>query len=110
MRTTDSRARVVTIDSLDVSAYRVPTDRPESDGTLAWTSTTIVVVEASAGGKTGIGYTYADRATALLIKDLLAPIVVDGVLTPAGGAFEPDLGRPGNGLEFKRDDAQRYAV
>jgi hypothetical protein len=28
----------------------------------------------------------------------------------ADGALEPDLGRLGNGLEFKRDDAGRYAV
>jgi hypothetical protein len=56
--------RTVPVDSLDVGAYRPSTDAPESDGTLAWTSTTIVVVEASAAGKRGVGYTYADRATA----------------------------------------------
>lgn len=28
----------------------------------------------------------------------------------ADAALEPDLGRPGNGLDFKRDDARRYAV
>jgi hypothetical protein len=34
---------------LKVSAYTVPTDMPESDGTLAWDSTTLVLVEVTAG-------------------------------------------------------------
>jgi hypothetical protein len=28
-----------------VASYTIPTDGPEADGTLEWTSTTIVVVE-----------------------------------------------------------------
>jgi L-alanine-DL-glutamate epimerase-like enolase superfamily enzyme len=66
----------VPIDRLDVSAHTVPTDSPESDGTISWDSTTLVLVEATAGGKKSVGYSYADVATAKLIKDLLAPIVV----------------------------------
>ena len=62
----------VRIDRLEVSAYTVPTDFPESDGTYAWEHTTLVLVEATAGGKTGLGYTYADTATAALIRDSLA--------------------------------------
>ena len=46
------------VEHLSVSAYTVPTDQPESDGTLAWDSTTIVVVEVQAGGATGLGYKY----------------------------------------------------
>jgi L-alanine-DL-glutamate epimerase-like enolase superfamily enzyme len=53
---------------LDVEAYTIPTDEPESDGTLDWDSTTIVVVEAHAGGETGLGYTYTDRSAAELIR------------------------------------------
>lgn len=37
-------------------------------------------------------------------------LLFDGVVTPRGGALWPDLGRPGNGLELKRADADRYAV
>lgn len=37
------------MERLDVSAYAVPTDAPESDGTLAWDSTTVVLVEVSGG-------------------------------------------------------------
>ncbi len=45
----------VAIERLDVSAYTVPSDFPESDGTYSWDKTTIVIVEASAGGKKGAG-------------------------------------------------------
>ena len=41
------------IERLEVSAYTIPTDAPEADGTLAWDSTTIVVVHAHAGGERG---------------------------------------------------------
>src|SRR5436305_13333183 len=39
-----------TVERVMVSAYQVPTDKPESDGTLAWDSTTLVLVEITAGG------------------------------------------------------------
>jgi hypothetical protein len=35
-----------------VSVYTIPSDGPESDGTLEWTATTIVIVEVAAGGTT----------------------------------------------------------
>ncbi len=34
----------------------------------------------------------------------------DGVLIPVHGELRPDLSRPGMGLEFKRNDAAKYAV
>jgi hypothetical protein len=46
------------VERLDVSAYTVPTDGPdgeESDGTLTWDSTTMIVVEAHGGGDVGVG-------------------------------------------------------
>ena len=63
----------VPIVHVGVSAYIIPTDAPESDGTLVWDSTTLVLVRINAGGASGIGYTYADSATAALINDKLAP-------------------------------------
>ena len=58
---------------LKVQALTLPTDAPESDGTLEWSATTMVVVEAACGGNpTGIGYTYADEATAELIHKKLS--------------------------------------
>jgi len=65
----------VAIDGLDVAAYTVPTDEPESDGTLAWDSTTIVVVWARAGDESGLGYTYGNRGVGTLIRTKLADVV-----------------------------------
>jgi L-alanine-DL-glutamate epimerase-like enolase superfamily enzyme len=65
----------VPITSIQAEAYTVPTDFPESDGTLKWDKTTIVIVHAEAGGKRGLGYTYADTASAELIRHKLAKVV-----------------------------------
>jgi L-alanine-DL-glutamate epimerase-like enolase superfamily enzyme len=65
----------VKVERLDVSAYVIPTDSPEADGTIEWEKTTLVLVEALGGGLRSIGYTYADAATAQLIKDMLGEIV-----------------------------------
>src|SRR5690348_1602456 len=65
----------VPIKNVAVNTYTIPTEMPESDGTLEWDKTTIVIVEAGAGGASGLGYTYADTATAKLIHDLLADVV-----------------------------------
>ena len=64
------------IDRIDVSAYRIPTDAPESDGTLKWDSTEVVVAHVHAGGNVGLGWTYAARAAAILAKDILAPVAM----------------------------------
>jgi len=64
------------IDSLDVAAYTIPTETPESDGTIEWNATTLVAVHVSAGGVRGFGYTYADTSTAEFIRAHLAKIVV----------------------------------
>jgi len=52
------------IENAAVSAYTIPTDAPEADGTFSWDSTTLVLVELRAGGKTGLGYTYGSQAIA----------------------------------------------
>jgi len=63
------------VDALEVRAYTVPTASPESDGTLTWDATTLVYVEVQAAGHTGIGFTYADVATARLIETVLRETV-----------------------------------
>jgi L-alanine-DL-glutamate epimerase-like enolase superfamily enzyme len=89
------------IEKVSVSAYTIPTDAPESDGTYEWDSTTIVIVEAEAGGLHSLGYSYADLATARLIQSHLKEVVL------GRDAFSPNdcfvamvqsirnLGRPG---------------
>lgn len=101
--TVNSKAKrvEVAIERLDASAFVVPTDFPEADGTLAWDKTTLVVVEATGGGICGLGYTYADTATAQLIKDFLTPVVIgrDAMAVPGTWAAMVhairNLGRPG---------------
>ncbi len=91
----------VAIERLDVSAYTVPTDFPESDGTYTWDKTTIVIVEASGGNKQGLGYTYADLATAKLIKEMLIDVVKGHTVMDVPGCWMAmvesirNLGRPG---------------
>jgi L-alanine-DL-glutamate epimerase-like enolase superfamily enzyme len=68
-------ARGPRIDRVAATAYVVPTDAPESDGTLEWTSTTLVLVEVRAGDHCGIGYTYAASAAADFVASTLAPAV-----------------------------------
>jgi L-alanine-DL-glutamate epimerase-like enolase superfamily enzyme len=65
------------IAEVTAAAYTVPTDRPEADGTLAWDSTTMVVVEARAADAVGTGWTWAPAAAAAVVRDLLAPVVRD---------------------------------
>ncbi|MFM0619676.1 enolase C-terminal domain-like protein [Paraburkholderia nemoris] len=56
-------------------AYTIPTDKPEADGTITWNSTTLVVVEVDAGGRTGLGYTYASACVVPLIGHMLAKAI-----------------------------------
>ncbi|HEX6771487.1 MAG TPA: enolase C-terminal domain-like protein [Acidobacteriaceae bacterium] len=58
------------IEQVAVAAYTVPTDAPEADGTLAWNSTTIVLVYVHAAGSSGLGYTYGNAATAEVAERL----------------------------------------
>jgi L-alanine-DL-glutamate epimerase-like enolase superfamily enzyme len=91
------------VERLDVSAYEIPTDEPESDGTLEWDSTTIVVVEAHAGDETGLGYTYAPAAAGTLVEEKLAPEVEGADATAPAETWEKlgralrNAGRPGIG-------------
>ncbi|HTX38851.1 MAG TPA: enolase C-terminal domain-like protein [Bryobacteraceae bacterium] len=64
------------MDRLEVSAYTVPTKTPESDGTFEWSHTTLVLVQVTACGATGVGYSFADIPTANLIDEHLKPSVI----------------------------------
>jgi L-alanine-DL-glutamate epimerase-like enolase superfamily enzyme len=91
------------IRQVEVGAYTVPTDEPESDGTLEWDSTTIVVVECRAGDEVGLGYTYGDVSTARLVDSLLADVVLERDPLAVGAAWDAmavrlrNAGRPGIG-------------
>lgn len=66
----------VPIASIDAAVYVVPTDEEESDATFVWNATTMVVVDATAAGVTGLGYTYGDRAAAAVVTGALTESVV----------------------------------
>ena len=70
-----ARGRTAEISAVEVTAYTVPTDAPESDGTLEWEETTLVAVVLEGGGERGLGYTYADSSVAALIRSQLADLV-----------------------------------
>lgn len=65
----------VPIEKVRARAFEIPTDRPEADGTMRWSSTTLVLVEASGGDRVGIGYTYSHGCIVGLIDDKLGPLV-----------------------------------
>ena len=105
MNTTQTRPGVqAPVESLEVSAFTVPTDAPESDGTAEWDSTTIVVVEARAGDETGLGYTYAPAAAGKLVEEKLSEVVRgrDALAVPetweAMAVELRNAGRPGIGF------------
>lgn len=95
------RPAEIPIDRLDVSVFRIPTDVPEADGTLSWSSTTMVLVEATAGGRTGLGWSYTDASAASLIRGLLADVVRGREAMDVPAAWQAmavatrNLGRPG---------------
>ncbi len=65
----------IKIERTTARSYTVPTEGAESDGTLTWNSTTMVLVRAEGGGKTGLGYSYTDRSAATLINNKLSPLL-----------------------------------
>jgi len=64
------------VSELQVSAYTIPTDKPESDGTLEWKETTMILVKIRCGDEEGIGYTYGDVAIVEAINSMLTRLVV----------------------------------
>ncbi len=89
------------IERLEVAVYEFPLEEPESDGTLTWDSTTMMLVEASAVGATGVGYTYGSRACATVLEEQLRDVVVGSDLADVAGTWGAmvrsirNLGRPG---------------
>jgi L-alanine-DL-glutamate epimerase-like enolase superfamily enzyme len=97
-------ATATKIERLEASAQTIATDAPESDGTFAWDSTTIVIVQAHADGRTGIGYTYTHDAAAKLIEDKLQDAVKGCEAMDVRAAWHAmsaalrNIGRPGLGF------------
>ncbi|HEY4463195.1 MAG TPA: enolase C-terminal domain-like protein [Streptosporangiaceae bacterium] len=96
----------IPVENVTVHAFEFPTDGPdgqEQDGTLTWSSTVLILVQAQAGGRRGIGYTYGDVSVAALAESKLAPVVTgaDALAPPAAWremfAQVRNAGQPGIG-------------
>jgi L-alanine-DL-glutamate epimerase-like enolase superfamily enzyme len=89
------------IKQLSVSAYSIPTDFPEADGTLEWNLTTLVVVEVYAAEHKGVGFTYGDASCAHLVKRTLSGVVRGRPAMAVAGCWQEmvravrNIGRPG---------------
>lgn len=89
------------ITELTARAYEIPTERPEADGTLHWTSTNMVVATVSDGLQQGLGWTYAGAGAVEVIKHELASVVIGACATEIPRLAEEmaracrNLGRPG---------------
>lgn len=89
------------IGGIHASAYTIPTDLPEGDGTISWGSTTLVLVELEAGGERGLGFSYTGAAAVDVIREVLAGIVQGHDAMAVPGCWEAmrravrNLGRPG---------------
>src|SRR5437879_1354284 len=59
-----------------ISAYTIPTDMPEADGTADRDSTTVVVVELMAGNATGLGLAYANEAASAVARQLVDKVIL----------------------------------
>jgi L-alanine-DL-glutamate epimerase-like enolase superfamily enzyme len=89
------------ISELEVSVYRIPTDGQESDGTIEWNSTTMVLVRVEAAGASGLGFSYASESAAALITQTLREYVVRSDAMDVAHAYQimtqqvRNVGRPG---------------
>ena len=92
----------LSVTSVDVRVYTVPTEAPEADGTFQWESTSVVVVQPQLeNGIRGLGYAVGDPAIGLLARETLASVVTGRDVRATGAAWEAmvrrvrNLGRPG---------------
>jgi L-alanine-DL-glutamate epimerase-like enolase superfamily enzyme len=91
----------VPVEAVELSAFTVPTESPEADGTLEWDSTTLVLAEARAGGRRGVGWSYTHAAAAEVAREMLVPVVAGRDALDVPGAWEAmrrrvrNVGRPG---------------
>jgi L-alanine-DL-glutamate epimerase-like enolase superfamily enzyme len=93
----------VPVQRVEASAYTVPTDAPEADGTFAWEDTTLVLVQVTGGGQVGNGWTYGSPAIATLVRTTLAPLLEGRIFEGVSEAWTEqvralrNIGRPGIG-------------
>jgi L-alanine-DL-glutamate epimerase-like enolase superfamily enzyme len=98
-----STSTAAVVERVSASAYRIPTDAPEGDGTFAWDSTTLVLAQLHADGVVGTGWTYGSAGCAEVIDEVLAPVVRGRDPMDVPGSWQRmvdalrNVGRPGVG-------------
>jgi L-alanine-DL-glutamate epimerase-like enolase superfamily enzyme len=99
----ESALPVTPIEKAEVQVFRIPTEQPESDGTLAWSATIMVLARLYAGGHAGLGYTYSAKGAAGVVAEHLFPILRGRDAFDISGAWFAmaqalrNIGRPGIG-------------
>ncbi len=92
------------ISKMDVAVYRIPTNEPESDGTLSWDHTDVMVTEVHAADLIGLGWSYASTASAAMAADLLKPAMLGRSALSIEQIWQEmnhrlrNAGRPGTGM------------
>jgi len=95
------RKNAAPIRKIEVAQYTVPTSQPEADGTIEWSSTTLIFVEVFSGDKSGIGFTYASKASGVVVSETLSRQIIGQDAFDIPGIFQAmirtvrNLGRPG---------------
>lgn len=72
------RGQGLQIEAVESRVLTIPCKRPESDGTLAWDHTTMVVAWVCSAGVRGMGYTYNHAAAAQVIAKTLSHVIEGG--------------------------------
>jgi L-alanine-DL-glutamate epimerase-like enolase superfamily enzyme len=94
---------VARVEGIEADARTIETNGFESDGTLEWDETTIVLAHVHAGGATGIGCTYADASVTGLIEGRLAEAIEGRDVLATGACWQAmhaalrNAGQPGAG-------------
>ncbi len=76
------------IDDVEVRVYTIPTDEPEADGTIAWDSTTMVLVQVRSGTTIGTGWTYGAAECGSVVSSTLSPLVIGRSAMDVGASFD----------------------
>jgi L-alanine-DL-glutamate epimerase-like enolase superfamily enzyme len=80
---TSGKALGTAVESVAARAFKIPTaTEQESDGTLVWSSTTLVLAEVHADGVTGLGFTYCDPAAEVITGKLAGVVKGADALMP----------------------------
>lgn len=76
------------IDDVEARVYTVPTDEPEADGTIAWESTTMVLVLVHSGVTRGMAWTYGAAECGQIVTNTVSPLLIGRSVMDVGACFD----------------------